>query len=119
MRSLQSKKVLVVEDRYLIARDVCRAVRALGGEAIGPASDVESAQRLIDVTKIDLAVVDFNLRDGTVMPLIEQLTTRGVPFIVATGYEHWSLPPVLRNSPRVEKPISVHELQKAIERLQQ
>lgn len=115
--NLTGKKVLVVEDRYFIARDICRAVRALGGEAVGPVGDLALAQRSIDQTHVDLALVDVNLHDEIATPLIRKLASRRIPFILATGYEDWVLPRELRGSPRVEKPVSVHELQQAVERL--
>ena len=58
---LDGKKALV-EDCYLIARDLCRVVQALGGEAIGSAGDVASAQRSVEQARVDLALVDLNLR---------------------------------------------------------
>ncbi len=42
--NLAGKKVLVVEDRYFIARDICRAVRDLGGEAVGPVGNLAMAR---------------------------------------------------------------------------
>lgn len=117
--NLSGKRILVVEDRYLIARDICRAVHQLGGETIGPVGDLASAQRSIDRIAVDLVLVDLNLRNETATPLVRQLASRGIPFILATGYEDWVLPPELRGSPRVEKPVSAQELRLAIERLQQ
>lgn len=117
--NLTGKKVLVVEDRYFIARDICRAVRDLGGEAVGPVGNLAMAQNAIDRTHVDLALVDLNLHDEIATPLIRQLADRGIPFILATGYEDWVLPRELRGSPRVEKPVSVHALHQAVERLGQ
>ena len=116
---LHGKKVLVVEDRYLIARDLCRVVQALGGEAVGPAGDVESAQRSVEQVRVDLALVDLNLRNESATTLIRQLARQGIPFILATGYQDWVLPQELRGSPRVEKPVSARELRHVIKRLQQ
>ena len=116
---LHGKKVLVVEDRYLIARDLCRVVQALGGEAIGPAGDVASAQRSIEQARVDLALVDLNLRNESAATLIRQLAHQGIPFILATGYQDWVLPRELRGAPRVEKPVSARELRQVIRRLQQ
>lgn len=117
--ALAGKRVLVVEDRYFIARDICRAVRALGGEAIGPVGDLASAQSSVERTPVDIALVDLNLHDETATPLIRQLARRGIPFILATGYDDWVLPRELRGCPRVEKPVSLQELRHAIERLGQ
>jgi DNA-binding NarL/FixJ family response regulator len=83
---LNGKKVLVVEDRYLIARDLCRVVQALGGEAVGPAGDVASARRYVEQARVDLAPVDLSLRNESATTLIRQLAREGIPFILATGY---------------------------------
>jgi hypothetical protein len=40
---LKGKRVLVIEDRYLIATDLCDEVAALGGEVIGPAPTLPAA----------------------------------------------------------------------------
>jgi DNA-binding NtrC family response regulator len=116
---LQGKKVLVVEDRYFIARDLCRIVQALGGEPVGPAGDVASAQRSVEQARVDLALVDLNLRNESAATLIRQLAREGIRFILATGYQDWVLPQELRGAPRIEKPVSARELRQVIRRLQQ
>jgi DNA-binding NtrC family response regulator len=116
--SLAGKTVLVVEDRYLIARDMCRAIRELGGAPLAPAGDLASARDAISRTAPDLVLVDMNLRDEMASPLVHELRDKGIPFILATGYEDWMLPADIRGSPRVEKPVTARTLRHVVEGLQ-
>jgi len=116
--SLAGKRVLVVEDRYLIARDICRAVRELGGVPLAPAGDLASARDSIRQTTPDLVLLDMNLRDEMASPLIHELREKGIPFILATGYEDLVLPADIRGSPRVEKPVTARTLRHVVEGLQ-
>jgi CheY-like chemotaxis protein len=53
---------------------------------VGPASSVREAQHLIkDGPAVDAALLDVNLRDGLVTPVLEALSARGVPTVVYTG----------------------------------
>jgi CheY-like chemotaxis protein len=51
-----------------------------------PAGSVTDALRLIARARIDCAVLDYKMPDGTTEPVADLLATRGVPFIFATGY---------------------------------
>ena len=53
---------------------------------VGPASSVREARQLIrDVTVLDAAVLDVNLADGSVTPILEALSARGIPTVIYTG----------------------------------
>ena len=55
----------------------------------------------------DAAILDVNLGGEMVFPLAEALRDRGVPFMFATGYDSWALPPAYADVPRCEKPFDV------------
>ncbi len=53
---------------------------------LGPASNVSAARQLIrDGVEIDVAVLDLNLSNGSVTPVLEALPGRDIPMIVYTG----------------------------------
>ena len=53
---------------------------------VGPASSVREARHLIrDVAVLDAAVLDVNLADGSVTPILEALSARGIPTEIYTG----------------------------------
>src|SRR5262249_32080626 len=79
--SLKDKKVLIVEDQYLIAADLSRALARIGGTIVGPVGSIEAAQAEIAGADIDLAFLDINLDEGMVFPFADELARRGIPFI--------------------------------------
>ena len=114
---LQGRKVLIVEDQYLIADDMRRAISGLGGAIIGPCATLRAALDIVELSMPDLAILDINLRGEEVFELAEELTRREIPFIFATGYEDWTIPERFRDRPRLEKPVRPRALREAVERL--
>ncbi|MDB5466291.1 MAG: response regulator receiver protein [Phenylobacterium sp.] len=108
---LHGRKVLIVEDQYLIAAELRHTVIALGGEVLGPCAAVADAMTLLEHSDIDFALLDVNLRGETVFPVAAALDLRRVPFAFATGYEPGVIPTIYRERPRLEKPVSRAKLQ--------
>ena len=83
---LSGFRVLVVEDEALIAEDLSDTIRRAEGVVVGPASTVREARALLKGgVAIDVAVLDVNVSDGTVTPVLEALRARHVPILVYTG----------------------------------
>jgi DNA-binding response OmpR family regulator len=61
--------ILIVEDEALVALEMESILQGCGYEVVGIASDVEGALAFAD-RKVDLALVDLNLRDGLTGPEI-------------------------------------------------
>ena len=84
--------ILIVEDESLIALDLAMAIEDAGGIVVGPASTTVEAMALMaeaevrDV-RIDAALLDCNLADRDVTPVVLHLHEHGVPMLVysATG----------------------------------
>lgn len=66
-----SKKILIVEDEFLVALNLRQTLSAMGFETLGIAPDAQTAYRLA-TEKPDFALVDVNLRDGETGPHIGQ-----------------------------------------------
>jgi two-component SAPR family response regulator len=115
---LHGLRVLVVEDQYLVANEITRAIARLGGEVVGPVPGVESALRLISEDRPDLAVLDINLNGDRVFPLARELRRMGVPLIIATGYERSAIDPEFGDAPHVTKPVTDQSLASAFSQLQ-
>jgi DNA-binding response OmpR family regulator len=108
--------VLVVEDDYFIAEEICTALRRTGAAVIGPAPDVEQGRLLIAEQRLDCAVLDVNLHGEHVFQLAGELRARGVPSIFATGYEASFLPLAFRDAIYLQKPIDLIALVRAVKR---
>jgi ActR/RegA family two-component response regulator len=106
--ALRGRRLLVVEDEYLIAAALERALEDRGAEVVGPAGSVENALRLVEAEgdRLDGAVLDINLRDERVYPVADVLAARGVPFVFLTGYDAQVIPDTYAGVPRSEKPVS-------------
>ncbi len=83
--SLANMRVLVVEDEPFIALDIADAVETLGGDVVGPAMTVRQALEMIVDQKIDAAILDVNLPDGDVGPVIAALGGKTKIIVIHTG----------------------------------
>jgi CheY-like chemotaxis protein len=111
-------RTLIVEDQYLIAHEVCRMLRELGCEPVGPAPNLAAAFELLeDGPPPDCAVLDVNLGAELIYPLAEELRRRGVPFLFATGYDRPVIAESFRAVPHLEKPFGTRELDAALTRV--
>jgi DNA-binding NtrC family response regulator len=79
-----SAHILIVEDEIMISIHMEDTLAGLGHTVIAASSQKE-AEAILDEDKIDLAIVDYHLRDGTSAHLAEKLHERKVPFIVCSG----------------------------------
>lgn len=82
------RSVLVVEDEMMIAWDLEQTLTAAGMRVLGPVASVETALALIRSERPDAAILDLNLRGELVTPVARRLRQMGVPFVLATAYNH-------------------------------
>ena len=113
--SLHGRCVLVVEDDYFIAIEMCSALGAAGAEVIGPTRDLATGLAAIRDKRIDCAILDINLRGLMAFPLANELRARDIPVIFATGYDASTIPAELADVVRLEKPVDLAALCRAIE----
>jgi len=112
---LSGWRILVVEDEYVIAVDLAASLEDLGVAVVGPVRSVAEALALIErEATLDAAVLDVNLGAEKVFPVARSLQARGVPFVFATGYDHWIIPSAFEKVPRFEKPVDTAELVRAL-----
>jgi CheY-like chemotaxis protein len=110
------RRVLIVEDRYLIACELADAVSRLGFEVLGPAPSVAQACELLGGEAVDAALLDVNLDGELVFPVAALLAERDVPIIFLTGYDREVLPPPWRGRPSLAKPIEARALRTELEK---
>ncbi|TCH98126.1 response regulator [Roseococcus sp. SYP-B2431] len=104
-RHLDGCRILVVEDDFFLADDLTSALEGLGAEVIGPAATFqEGLLMLVAGGRIDVALLDINLRGEMVYPLADILLDRGTEIVLATGYDGSMLPERFSRVVRVEKP---------------
>jgi CheY-like chemotaxis protein len=112
---IAGRRVLVVEDEYLLATKMMGALAELGVETIGPAGTVKRALELVEHGgHLDGAVLDIKLRGRMVFPVAEALRARGVPFVFTTGYNEHAIPDRYKDVARCEKPSDPAEVARAL-----
>ena len=104
------RRVLIVEDNYLVAAGLSDVMVAHGSTVVGPVSSVVAALEIIREQTLDGALLDVQLSDGNCVQVAAALIERNIPFVVVTGYERSTIPPVLRRAPYMGKPTAADDL---------
>ena len=114
-QSLQRRRILVVEDEFLLADELALELEDEGAMVLGPVPSVERALALLDREALpDGAIVDVNLGGETAFPLADLLIARGVPMIFTTGYDRTTLPHRYAHVPTCEKPMNIVRITAAL-----
>lgn len=113
--ALRGRRILVVEDEYMIAEEIASVLSDAGAVALGPVPRVDNALRLIaSESRIDGALLDVTLHNQAVWPVVDVLLARHVPLVLATGYDARGIPQAYVRLPRQEKPTTGQELTRAL-----
>jgi DNA-binding response OmpR family regulator len=108
--ALAGRRVLVVEDEFLIAMMIEDVLLDQDCVVVGPFASLADAVQAADSAVVDLAVLDVNLRGEKVYPAAEKLAARGIPFLLLTGYGTDAIPADRPHWQAVSKPFIVDEL---------
>jgi len=112
MPEIRGRRVLIVEDEYLLARELSNYFNSLGAIVVGPASNVEAARGVAKYA--DAAVLDIDLNGQTVFPVADDLMQAGVPFVFFTGQDKIPIPPRFRHAGFLRKPLILSDVYKAL-----
>ncbi len=120
-RDMQSefvgKKVLLVEDNFLVGLSMKSMLSDLGCEVTGPIATVAQARALAQKQEFNAAVLDVNIIGGTSAEVAMALGEKGCPYIFVTGFASKGvLPEVLADVPRFRKPVDEQSLRQALVR---
>ena len=117
--SMDGLRVLIVEDETLVALLLEDMLADIGCTVIGSASTVNGALETLRQTAPGAVVLDINLGGEQSFPVADVLSSRGVPFMFATGYgERAPIPEELASAPVVQKPYTLEVVENALGKLQ-
>lgn len=111
-RGLRGRRVLIVEDEFLIAQDLAAYFAQLGAEIVGPAASLADGFPLVETA--EAAVLDIHLRGELSFPLAEALMARHVPFVFFTAYALIGVPPHMGRIARFLKPASYARVEQTL-----
>lgn len=117
--SLQGRRLLLVEDEYLIADELRQALTGAGAEVLGPVPTVAEALALLATAlagegRLDGAVLDLNLGGEMAFPVADALQRHGIPLVFTTGYDRDVIPPAYAHLPCCEKPAGARRVAGAL-----
>jgi CheY-like chemotaxis protein len=111
---IKYRRILVVEDDFLIASQFAGALANLGAEVVGPVGSLGKAIELAETADFDCALVDINLRGLDAYPVADILIRRGAPMAFVSGYDRSHIPERYKNVPLIQKPVDPSEVAKAL-----
>jgi DNA-binding response OmpR family regulator len=110
------RRVLVVEDEVLVGMLIEEMLHELGYELAALATHLDQALSLARSESFDFALLDINLNGKQSFPVADVIRARGLPFLFATGYGTRILDAPYTGAPILQKPFSLEELHRALER---
>ncbi len=101
----RDRRVLVVEDEWLIADMIARTLDEAGYRVVGPVPTAAQAIATLDAQSCDVALVDLNLSGDKSYAVIDRLRASGIPHLLVTGYSTDDLPDGYRACAMIGKPV--------------
>jgi CheY-like chemotaxis protein len=110
------RRVLVVEDEALVGMLLEEMLRELDYELAALSTHLDEALSLARAAQFDFALLDINLNGQYSFPVADVIRERGLPFLFATGYGSRILTAAYKDVPILQKPFSLDELRRTLER---
>ncbi|MBC2887117.1 transcriptional regulator [Ochrobactrum sp. CM-21-5] len=83
MRLFSGKRILVLEDSFLLSEEAETRLTNAGAIVLGPVSTASQALDYLESETVDAVVMDVALEPEAVLPLIAELEHGAIPFIFA------------------------------------
>ena len=110
--SFPGLRVMVAEDEWLQALEIQTLLGEFGCAVIGPATNINDAQRLAEESSFDIALLDVRFQYNDTSNLIAQiLKKKRIPFAYVTAYSEselrlWDMPKAFI----LQKPVTASNL---------
>jgi len=114
--ALAGRRILVVEDEFLVAEYLGETLRSAGAHVLGPLGRVAETLAFVEANRdgMDAVVLDVNLHGQPSFPIADLLIRHGIRFVFTTGYDGAAIDAAYRNYPRCEKPFREEALLAAL-----
>ncbi|WP_379922352.1 response regulator [Erythrobacter sp. R86502] len=109
-RKLSGCRIIVVEDDFYQAHDCKQMMEQAGAKVVSVSAVVPDLANLMEYGRIDAALIDINLAQGTTFDFARELIAKGIPFAFLTGYDAAILPEDLAASVCISKPADLHRV---------
>ncbi|UYP67327.1 response regulator [Thalassobacter stenotrophicus] len=112
-----SRRVLIVEDEFLISAMIQSALTRADYDVVEVARDCGSALDALNIGDIGAVTLDLSLAGGeSSLPVAEKLQAQGIPYVIVSGYDASALIEKECLSPAavIGKPFVIRELIDAV-----
>ena len=104
---LSRRRILVVEDEYLLAADIADQIEDHNGVVLGPVETLEQGMNALRDEEPDACIVNINLGPDKVYELADLLIEQDVPFVFASSETRASIPARFDGVPLHSKPLDM------------
>jgi CheY-like chemotaxis protein len=112
--AFSGKKILVVEDEFIIQILMVEMLQDLGSQAVVSAATIEEAIASISNENFDAALLDMNLNGRSSEMVADALAKSGVPFAYSTGNSTGDDRDGFRNRPVLHKPFTDEQCKRVV-----
>ncbi|MGA7816859.1 response regulator [Caballeronia sp.] len=116
IRPLAGRRILVIEDDYLVAQALCGLLMEAGATVVGPIGWLDEALTFARECgeRFDSVVLDVDLHGEKSYPVADVLRSTKTRFVFTTGYGRDALDAAYQECPRCEKPLDPQMLLQAL-----
>ncbi|WP_146215601.1 response regulator [Hoeflea marina] len=107
VEAVRGRRILIVEDEFLLASDLARYFSSLGAEILGPVPSRDQAWQYLPMAEV--ALLDLNLNGQMVFPVADQLASLRIPFVFYSGYDI-AIPERFNSAWMLKKPVTSQQL---------
>lgn len=108
----QAPSALVVEDNPFVAETIADGLHKIGYGSVETVSSVDAALNTVSEEKLDVAVVEIDVKGGSTEPVLDALDAKNVAHVVASCHPCNPLP---GDAPYLQKPFGLGELRSAVD----
>ena len=101
------RRILVVEDEYLLAADIVDQIEEHNGIVLGPVVTLEEGLAALEGERPDACIVNIHLGPDLVYELADRLIQQHVPFVFASSETRAAIPDRFKSIPLHSKPIDM------------
>ena len=112
--NLTGTRVFLAEDEPILLWALEEVLSSLGCNVVGTATRVSKALAFAATHSFDVAVLDGNLLDGTIDPVVAVLLARGTPVVISSGTASAECTERFGSVVTVQKPYNDADLRQAL-----
>jgi len=112
-----NKRLLILEDCPFIALDLANLVMEFGYDVAPACHDAGTALRAVATEKLDAALIDYRLAEGTSEVVAAALGARSIAFAICTGLPYEEIKARYPEAPVLSKPYRAEEVQNVLSQL--